>query len=169
MFLVAVDFMNERLRDALQFREQGQLETSNALLLELAQAYPEDAFIHYQCAWSFDVLGEEAAAVPYYEKSLSLGLRDEHLENAFIGLGSTYRTLGAYEQSKATFLRGIEAFPENKAMQTFYALTLYNLDEHKEAVETLLTCLLQTTSDEDILSYKRALTFYAAHLDDIFR
>ncbi len=160
--------MNERLRDALRFREQGQLEMSNTLLLELVQAYPEDAFIHYQCAWSFDVLGAEAQAVPYYEKSISLGLPDEHLENAFIGLGSTYRTLGAYEQSKATFLRGIEAFPHNKAMQTFYALTLYNLDEHKEAMHLLLTCLLDTTTDENIKQYKRALTFYADHLDDIF-
>lgn len=158
--------MNPVLREAIKLREIGKLQESNRLILTLIEEFPEDPQFHYQCAWSFDVLGEEAKAVPFYEKAIHLGLDNEDLEGALLGLGSTYRTLGKYEASKRTFLKGIEIFPANQAMKTFLAMTLYNLEEHQAAMELLLKCLVETTSDKDITAYKKAIDFYSDKLDE---
>ena len=141
---------------------------SNELLLKLVEKYPSNASIFYQCAWSFDILGEETKAVAFYEKAIDLGLPNDEMEGAIIGLGSTYRALGYYEKSKRVFLRGIELFPNNKAIQVFYAITLYNLSDHSNATELLLEVLLETTEDKQILEYERALKFYSKHLDDVW-
>ncbi|BDR18831.1 hypothetical protein VspSTUT16_21770 [Vibrio sp. STUT-A16] len=47
----------------------------------------------------------------------------------------------------------------------FYAMCLYNLGEDKNAVERLLNLLIDTTSSEEILTYKRAIRLYAQDLD----
>jgi len=109
-------------------------------------------------------MGEERKAMPYYERAIKRGLPSHELAGALLGLGSTYRTLGDYEKSKSTFHKGMELFPNNKAIQTFYAMTLYNLKEHSTAMELLLKCLIETTTDEKIISYNKAIDFYADKL-----
>lgn len=52
-------------------------------------------------------------------------------------------------------------------MQTFLAMALYNVGEHRRAVELLLENLVETTSDPGIRSYERALRFYAGRLDEV--
>jgi tetratricopeptide (TPR) repeat protein len=141
---------------------------SNEILLKLVDDFPDDPLINYQCAWSFDVLGKESKAVPYYENAIRLGLTGKELEGALLGLGSTYRTLGDYERSESIFSKGMDLFPENKAIQVFYSMTLYNLKEHSSAMELLLKCLIDTTSDKEILNYKKAISFYSEKLDDIW-
>jgi hypothetical protein len=47
-------------------------------------------------------------------------------------------------------------------------MTLYNLHRYQEATELLLTNLAETTSDETILAYKRAIVFYAPQLDRVW-
>ncbi|TRZ38600.1 hypothetical protein CEQ21_24785 [Niallia circulans] len=158
--------MDKELSAALHARACGDHANSNRLLLDLAQQFPNDASILYQCAWSFDLLGEERKAVFYYEKAIELKLPLNELEGALLGLGSTYRTLGEYEKSRNTFIQGIEKFPQNKAFQAFYAMTLYNLKEHDQAMKLLLTCLVDTTADEQLLNYQKAIRFYADKLDE---
>jgi len=158
-----------RLERAIDLRKKGNYEESNELLMELVQDFPENASINYQCAWSFDLLGKELQAVPFYEKSIQLGLSSKELEGALLGLGSTYRTLGEYEKSKNVFLKGIELFPNNRAIQTFFSMTLYNLNEHTKAMELLLNCLINTTTDDEILKYKKAIDFYSDKLDVIWK
>ncbi|MFJ8064477.1 tetratricopeptide repeat protein [Psychrobacillus sp. NPDC096426] len=160
--------MNKELQLAIALRTEGKLKESNKLLLQMIEKYPHDAFLNYQCAWSFDVLGEESKAVPYYEHAIELGLPDLELEGALLGLGSTYRTLGEYEKSKSVFLKGIQLFPNNKAIQVFYSMTLYNLNEHHQAMEVLLKCLVDTTTNKEILNYERAIRFYSDKLNDIW-
>ena len=160
--------MEKELEKAVALRESGNTKESNELLIKLVKEFPNNAILNYQCAWSFDLLGEEAKAVPYYEKAIQLGLPHEELEGAFIGLGSTYRALGEYEKSKNVFLNAMEAFPANRAIQTFYAMTLYNLSEHSQAMELLLNCLIETTQDSNILDYKKALHFYEDKLDQVW-
>ncbi|RDU37168.1 hypothetical protein DRW41_10840 [Neobacillus piezotolerans] len=161
--------MEMELEKAVALRNSGHHKESNELLVKLVQEFPNDATINYQCAWSFDLLGEEAKAVPFYEKAIQSGLPSKELEGALLGLGSTYRTLGEYEKSNSIFLKGIEAFPENRAIQVFYSMTLYNLNEHSKAMELLLKCLIETTNDEEITKYKRALDFYLDKLDEIWK
>jgi tetratricopeptide (TPR) repeat protein len=155
-----------KLEEAIQLRSEGKLEKSNVLLSNLVSEFPNDALVNYQCAWSFDILGLEADAVAYYEKAIQLGLDDTNAIGAFIGLGSTYRALGKYNKSEIVFEKGIQYYPENKAMKTFYAMTLYNVGKHREAMGILLTCLAHTTNDSEILTYKRAIEFYADKLDE---
>ncbi len=159
----------KQLERALELRKVNKKQESNQLLIQLVEEYPEDAYINYQCAWSFDVLGQELQAVPYYEKAIKQGLSGTALEGAFLGLGSTYRTLGHYEKSKKVFLEGMQLFPTNHALQVFYAMTLYNLKKHNEAMELLLQCLAETTTDAEILSYKNAINFYANQLDKVWK
>ncbi|MEH7225336.1 tetratricopeptide repeat protein [Bacillus sp. JJ1566] len=157
------------MKTALELRKEGRLKESNELLMGLVKESPEDSQLNYQVAWSFDVLGLESEAVPYYEKAIELGLQNEDLEGALLGLGSTYRTLGEYEKSEETLLKGIEKFPENHAMKAFYAMALYNLGRHQEAMGLLLKSLAGTSSDASILAYKKAIVFYSDKLDTVWK
>lgn len=166
--VIGDEIMERELDKAMELRTSGNHKESNSILLQLVQEFPENPSINYHCAWSFDLLGEEAKAVPFYEKAIKLGLSSKELEGAFLGLGSTYRSLGEYEKSKAIFLKGIGVFPNNRAIQVFYSMTLFNLNEHSKAMELLLNCLIDTTTDKEILNYKRAIDFYSDRLDEIW-
>lgn len=158
--------MNSKINKAIKLRENGDLKESNEMFSILIKNYPDHAYVNYQYAWSFDVLGKEKEAVSFYERAIKLGLTGKDLEEAFLGLGSTYRALGEYEESKNTFQKGIDLFPDNKAIQVFYSMTLYNLKEYSTAMEILLKCLSETTLDVDILNYKKAITFYSDKLNE---
>lgn len=155
-----------RLKEAIHLRETGKLDESKKLLIELAEQFPDSAEIHYHCAWVHDNLGLEREAAVYYEKALTLGLDPKDAVGAFIGLGSTYRTIGEYERSKETLQKGLETFPENQAMKVFLAMTLYNLGESNKAMELLLATLAATSEDPGIVKYQKALNYYAPRLDD---
>lgn len=158
--------MENMLDQALHLRKEGHLLDSNKVLQQLIEKFPKDAHINFQYAWSFDVLGEESKAVPFYERAISLGLPEKDEEGAFIGLGSTYRTLGEYDKSLKTLEQGLKRFPHNRAMQVFLAMTLYNLEEHQQAMELLLKNILDTTNDEYIHQYRKAIEFYSDKLDE---
>lgn len=160
--------MEKLLEQALKLRKKGLLLDSNTILLQLVKDFPQNAYINYQCAWSFDAQGEELKAVPFYERAISLGLPEKDQEGAFIGLGSTYRTLGEYVKSQKTLQQGLERFPDNRAMQVFLAMTLYNLNDHNKAMELLLKNIKDTSIDENIQSYKKAIEFYSNKLDEIW-
>lgn len=155
----------DRLAEAVALRESGQVEEARRLLLQLRTRSPDDPAINLQCAWAHDKLGLEAEAVPFYEAALQLGLADDDLRHALLGLGSTYRTLGRYQDALATLTRGVEAFPEDRSMQVFRAMALYNNGEPKEACQVLLQIVSDTTEDERIRSYRNAIDVYAADLD----
>lgn len=166
--------LRDRLAEAIQLREDGRarqdeetLQEARTLLLELGAAYPDDAEITFQTAVVHDNLGLERAAIDYYVRALGQGLSGPDLERALLGLGSTYRGLGEYEQAVETLRRGVQEFPHNRALQIFLAMALYNTQRHKEAMELVLSNLLETTADEKLRYYKRPLTYYAQHLDDI--
>jgi tetratricopeptide (TPR) repeat protein len=155
----------KKLSEAMKRRSEGEYKASNDLLAELVKLYPEDPTINYQCAWSFDALGKETAAVPFYEKAISSGLSNSELEGAYLGLGSTYRTIGEYIKSAEVLKKGIELFPDNRAFKVFYSMTLYNLDSHSDAMGMLLNILSETTNDQNIIQYKKAIEFYSDKLD----
>ncbi len=157
--------MRDRLEEAIELRSAGRAEEARAILLELVAASPNDAEINYQTAWVHDTLGREREAVPFYVRAIELGLSGADLEGALLGLGSTYRTLGMYQQAEDTLRRGIQAFPHNRAFPVFLAMTQYNTRHYSEAMELLLTTLAETTADASILRYKRAILFYAPQLD----
>ncbi|MEK4347698.1 tetratricopeptide repeat protein [Paenibacillus sp. FSL P4-0184] len=138
------------------------------MLLELYEQNSNDAELLYQLAWTHDVLGLEREAVPYYEKSLTLGLSSEQRVGALLGLGSTYRTLGEYENSKAILEQAIHEYPENKEFPVFLAMTLHNLGDHSLAMGMLLKLLAETSADEGIRSYSKAISFYSDKLEQVW-
>ena len=157
--------MNAKLQQAMEMRSHGEPEQALILLRELLDESPADAKVNYQIAWTFDQLGKESEAAPFYEAAIANGLSGEDLRGALLGLGSTYRCLGEYEKSLAIFDRAVAEFPADRALKTFRALTLYNLGRFADSSEALLTQLLDTTSDENIISYAGALRFYADNLN----
>ena len=173
--------MQDRLAEAIRLREVGRaqqdetiLEEARKQLLELVVAYPDEAEITYQTAIVHDNLGLEREAIPFYVRTLAQGLSGPDTatglmrrERAFLGLGSTYRALGEYQKAEETLRRGRAEFPQSRVLQVFLALALYNTQKPKEAMELVLTNLLETTSDETLQYYKRALSYYASHLDEI--
>lgn len=160
--------MRDRLQTAIELRSTGRAEEARAILLDLVAACPDDAEINYHAAWVHDTLGREREAIPFYVRAIEQGLTGEDLEGALLGLGSTYRAIGAYQAAEETFRRAMATFPHHRAFQVFLAMTLYNLHRYQEAVELLLTNLAETTSDETILQYQRAILFYAPQLDQIW-
>ncbi len=159
---------HSELEEAIELRTIGEYEKSNKLLLQLAANDPTNATIQYHCAWSYDVLGEESKAVPYYEKAIELGLSSKKQEGALLGLGSTYRTLGRYKDSESILTRGIQEFPNNRAIPVFLSMTYYNLGKTAQAMEILLNTIASSSADEEIQTYKKAIHFYADKLDEIW-
>ncbi|WP_327675512.1 tetratricopeptide repeat protein [Kitasatospora sp. NBC_00458] len=154
------------LAQAVRLREEGTREACEQLI-RLSDRYPQDAALAYQAAWAHDSLGLEAEAVPCYERALAgSGLSEEERHGALLGLGSTYRVLGRYESSLATLRRGLEEFPEDAALRTFLAMALYNTGEPREAVRTLLRVTGETSADPGVQKYRRAVEYYADHLDE---
>ena len=161
--------MRDELERAVYLRENDRAEEALELLLKIVAEKPDDPRVNYQCAWVHDLLGLEQEAVFFYERAIEGGLIGEDLEGAMLGLGSTYRSLGEYRKAVEVLHGGTTRFPNNRAMQVFLAMALYNTGECREAVELLLRNLAETTGDEGISAYKRAILFYAGRLDETWR
>ncbi len=159
--------MDARLNKAIKLRENGKLKEANSLLLLLVNEFPDDAYINYQCAWSFDVLGLEKEAIPFYEKAIEIGLQETDLIEAYLGLGSTYRTIGEYGKSKELLQRAIRKYDDN-SLKVFLSMTLYNLGEHTESMRILLRIVAETSSDKSILDFKKAIVYYSDKLDKLW-
>jgi tetratricopeptide (TPR) repeat protein len=161
--------VRDELERAVYLRENDRAEEARELLLKIVAEKPDDPRVNYQCAWVHDLLGREQEAIPYYERAIEEGLTGEDLEGATLGLGSTYRALGEYRKAVEVLRGGTTRFPNNRAVQVFLAMALYNTGECRDAVELLLRNLAETTGDEGISAYKRAILFYAGRLDETRR
>jgi len=160
--------LQEKLAPALKLRETEKHAEARQLLLELHNEFPNDPQVNYQCAWIHDLLGLEREAIPFYEKAIQEGLSGDDLKSALLGLGSTYRCIGEYRKSIDTFQQGLTLFPNSLEFKVFLAMAYYNIDEHSKAMELLLNSLADTSKDEGILRYQRAIRFYSDKLDQIW-
>jgi tetratricopeptide (TPR) repeat protein len=156
------------LESAIRLREIGDYREAESLLSEILAESPDEAEANHQMAGLYDVQGREREAVPYYLKAVAGELPGEERRGALLGLGSTYRALGEYPEAVEVLRQGVSEFPADRAMQTFLALALYNIGEHRQAVDLLLKHLVETTSDPGILSYEKALRFYTGRLDEVW-
>lgn len=159
--------MNQ-LDAAIKLRNEDRPEEALVLLREILFQHPTDPLANYQAAWTCDYMGREREAAPFYEAAIANGLSGEDLRGAFLGLGSTYRCLGEYEKSLKIFDRGISEFSDDRSLKTFRALTLYNLGKSSESIRELLIQLAETSADENIKSYSKALTYYSDKLDQVW-
>lgn len=148
-----------------QLRQAGKTEQARNEWISLAAQHPQQAKVHYETACIHDSMGLESQAVAYYLAAIDLGLTGEDLRGAYLGLGSTYRTLGQFEASKQIFERAMQVFPDAQEVRVFLAMTLYNLADHHAAMSVLLEVIADTSADSEIQSYQRAIRLYAQDLD----
>ena len=157
-----------RLNEAIIYRENKQYDLAGNILWELHEAHPDNPNINYQLAWWHDVQSKERDAIPFYETAIANGLQGDELRGALLGLGSTYRCLGRYDDAVATFQKGITLFPDAHEFPVFLAMAHYNLGQHAEAMRLLLHTLAETSQHDDILRYQKAIRFYHDNLDQVW-
>ena len=158
--------MQNVIDEAIRLREEDCFDESIAILQTLISipGYSGKAYLHI--AWSFDAQGKEKEAIPNYKKALIKGqLSSAEKFDCLLGLASSLRCLGQYEEADGYFERTIQDFPEKIEIIPFYAMNLYNLGRSKESVSVLLRLLIQSTGSEDINAYQRAIEMYASDLD----
>jgi tetratricopeptide (TPR) repeat protein len=160
--------MQNWLEQTKKLRAAGDFEKTMEFLAGISSERPNDPQVYYQIAWTHDALGKESDAAPAYEKAIALGLLGEDLEGAYLGLGSTYRWMGDYQNSQRVLKKAVELFPENGALKAFSALTQFNLKNYASAMELLLKELVRTSADEKIKSYGNAILFYSDKLERTF-
>lgn len=156
------------LKKIIELRRDGEKLKALDIIKNYLKENPNDSIANYQCAWCYDALEQEKDAIPYYLRAIENGLSSENLEGAYLGLGSTYRSIGEYKKSDEIFKRAMIEFPENKDFKVFYSMTLYNLGDHKKSIEILLKIISETSNDNRIKSYKDAILFYSDKLDKKF-
>ena len=110
-------------------------------------------------------IGSRLEAVPYYVRAIELGLPAEELRDAYLGLGSTYRVLGQYEQAIATLEKGLATFPGGREFIVFKAMVEHNAGRSKPAVEALLRVISETSSDVQLQKFRRAIMLYAGDVE----
>lgn len=158
----------EMIARARELRREDNLEDSQAVLLDLLDEYPEDPQVLFEVGGSYDVLGEEPQAIPFYRRAVEAGLKGEELHECLVCLGSSYRVTGEYGQAVTTLERAVAKFPDNNSGRVFLALAYYSDGREDEAVSLLLDLLLKTTKDEEILAYADTLDYYKDNLDEVW-
>ncbi len=154
------------LDEALRLRAAGDHEQALQLLVALSTAAPADALLRFETACVHDFLGREAQAVDHYLAALAGALPDAQRLRAYVGLGSSYRTLGRYAEAERTLLEGIVQFPQAPVLEAFLAMSEYNLGRPRAAIERLLMLLARSSDDAELRSYAAAIEFYASRLDE---
>ena len=158
--------LDKRLASAVKLRETQKHEEARQILLDLHSEFPDDPQVNYQCAWIHDLLGLEREAIPFYEKAIQTGLTGDDLKSALLGMGSTYRCIGEYPKAIDTFQHALNVFPNSHEFKVFLGTAYYNIGKHAKAMESLLNSLAETSKDEGIIRYQRAIRFYSDKLDE---
>lgn len=153
---------------ARELRREEELEQSQAILLELLEEHADDPLVLFEVGGSFDVLGEERQAIPYYRQAIEAGLEGSDLQECLVCLGSCYRLVGEFQSAVTILEKAVAQFPENHSGHVFLALAYYSDGREDEAVQTLLDILLKTTKDEQILAYADTLDYYKDNLDEVW-
>ncbi|WP_299491752.1 tetratricopeptide repeat protein [uncultured Shewanella sp.] len=160
--------MDSVIQAAIKLRESGQYQQSRSLLNELLLKSQYCALAELHIAWSYDNEGNEKCAIEYYSRALEGQLSATQRFDALFGLASTHRALGHYTYALRYFEIINTEYPHEIASKPFYAMCLYNMGRHKEAMSLLLQLLLSTTNENDIKRYQRAIRLYARDLDKIW-
>ncbi|WP_051993665.1 tetratricopeptide repeat protein [Listeria floridensis] len=129
--------------EVVRLRKLGQLKESMEMMQSVLAENPESGMNQYQMAWCYDNLGEERKAVSHYQMAIELGLSGEDLMEAYLGLGSTLRSLGDYEEADRVFRKARNAFPDSSVLEVFQAMVFYNKENYAEAMEQILKLLVK--------------------------
>jgi tetratricopeptide (TPR) repeat protein len=152
------------LEEIRRLRAEGRHEEARKEVVKLIEIVPADAEVLFEAASVHDYLDLEEQAAGYYVAAIEAGLSGDNLRAAYLGLGSTYRLLGRYEESLAALEEGLRQFPGAREFCVFSALTYYKMGRFEEAVSILLQVVADTSDDAGIREYERAIRHYAEEL-----
>ena len=158
----------ESIEKAKELRRDDKLEESQDLLLELLEAFPDDPLVLFETGGSYDVMGLEPEAIPYYRQAIEQGLKGEALYECLICMGSSQRLVGDSDDAVDTLEEATEQFPDNDGAKAFLALAYYSNDQCEEAVSLLLDLLVRTSSSSEIRDYAGTLDYYKDNLDELW-
>jgi tetratricopeptide (TPR) repeat protein len=71
------------------------------------------------------LLGEKPRPSIFYGRALSAGVGGDSRAGAYLGLGSSLRSVGEYERALEVLEQGVEEFPTSPALKVFLAMALY--------------------------------------------
>jgi tetratricopeptide (TPR) repeat protein len=111
-------------------------------------------------AFAHDREGNEAEAIPHYERAIAAGLPDKLLAKAMLGLGSSLRNVDRTDESVRVLEEAVERFPADEALPIFLSFSLWTAGRRGEALALL------ARRHGDGTGYERAIGEYA---DDIAR
>lgn len=119
----------------------------------------------YERAAACDREGLEQEAIPHYEAALRLGLADELVPGAMLGLGSSLRNVGRFDEAVAVLDDACERFLEDAALSLFRALALASAGRCEEAFASVFRVAVTRIDAPEVVRYRRALDEYAAELE----
>ena len=157
--------MKAAMKRATTLRRESKFTEALAILLDLHKTHPHDPLVNYELACTYDSQGMEEEAIPHYEFAVEHGLEDDDLRGALLGLGSSYRCMEQYSDSVRTLQNGIARFPNAEEFKVFLALSLYNLGQHRDAMELLLNHIAEFSKEPATKRYSAAIAHYAARPD----
>lgn len=158
----------ETIKQAKALRQEDKLDESEELLLALLEEYPDDPLVLFEVGGAYDVMGLEIEAIPYYERAIDEGLEGSDLLECLICLGICQRAIGDFQEAIDALEEAVNQFPDENSSKTFLALVYYSNEQYSESVRLLMDLLLNTTKDEQILSYADTLDFYKDNLDEVW-
>ncbi len=153
---------------ARELRRNDELEESQELLISLLEDYPDDPLVLFEVGGSYDVLGQESDAIPYYERAIEEELDGPELLECFVCLGSAHRAIGEFQEAVNVLEDARERFPNDNNIKSFLALAYYSNERYDLAVQLLLEIILETTNDPQIQAYADTLDFYKDNLDEVW-
>jgi tetratricopeptide (TPR) repeat protein len=157
--------MKAAMARAADLRGESKFTEALAILLDLYKIHRHDPRLNFELACTYDSQGMEEAAVPHYEFAIAHGLEGAPLRGALLGLGSSYRCLEQYADSVRTLEKGLSLFPEAEEFKVFLALSLYNLGQHRDAMQLLLNHIAVHSAEPATRRYRTAIAHYAARPD----
>lgn len=132
-----------------------------------AEAAPDDIDALLAAAYGCDRWGTEEDAVVYYDRAWARRDRIEAgaLPGFLLGYGSTLRNVRRFHDSLEVLEHATAAYPQDRALQAFLALTQLDSGSPDHAVATLIDALLSLAPGApDLAAYERALAFYRDEL-----
>ena len=160
--------MTNTIDEVIELRSKKEYIKAKEKMEDILGEDPNNAYYNYQMAWCLDNLGLEHEAINYYHKAINNNLDLIYLKDAYIGLGSTYRSIGKYKEAEHILNEGLTKFDDSPVLKIFLAITHYNMNNNQKSVSLLIDTLLTNVENTEIHEYKNALKFYNENLDKIF-
>ncbi|MGC4192295.1 MAG: tetratricopeptide repeat protein [Thermomicrobiales bacterium] len=160
-------FYND-LEAALVSGDPATMERADAKLRSRGMTNPDDPLVQYLVASAYDSAGREADAMPFYERTFTLGvdrLPERRQPEIFVQAGSTLRNLGRLDDARNLLRDGMRRFPDYRALWVFAALVEASAGNDRAAMELLFQAV---SMDEDASfgRFRRSIRWYVEELPE---